>query len=225
MGAMLSAILVSGCLEAPEASAALLDNDQLTTHGWLQVGDPEVSQIEHNITKNTVLTMSLIKVKYQDEEMSSVMGGGLQNVTSRLHIDSKQAFPAPTIITYRITMPGGKKLPLETFSSLMSPGVERTNRENNISSLRWGNTTELQLDNGNNANAFFYKGNFSGNGSYVGILGMVVTYNDETSSTMIIGFVPDGKFAVQLGDSRKELLFIDGRKELEEMTDLIQTVE
>jgi hypothetical protein len=57
------------------------------------------------------------------------------------------------------------------------------------------------------------------------MLGFVTAFENEDTSTIVMGVVPDGEYNVDAGIVNGTLFSIDGNSELDEMLELVSTIE
>ena len=227
---MLALTITSGCLETPEATPAKVSSEALSKYGWVQADDVIYESQEQEIS-GTVITINTAMVWYQNERLGGEIVAELQDLYSQynLQMDAQMPQVGSSLITFRVVLPGGFALPSGMASSLIDSQIENMAKSNNIENVRKVGTQEITVKDGSSVTATTYAGTavIDGNadGASIDAMVIVVPWSSAGTNIFAIGLVPDGDINLNVGSVEKTLITIDGAAEIEEMLELIKTIE
>ncbi len=219
--------LISGCLETPRAQPATIDENALEEYGWSLISTEENS-FEQAITESTSIVLNSTTVKYNNDRMTSEINEQVtefrQNNNLPVSLEVPESLSA-RIITYRLSLPSGAKLPTEIISKIMDNKVSEIESSNDIQSTQETNTRKLTMADGTETvvKIFTSAGNSTNTG--MKMMGFVTAFESEDSSTVVMGFVPDGEYRIENGIINGTLFSIDGDSKIDEMLELVSTIE
>lgn len=220
-------IFISGCLETPQVSPASIDENVLNAYGWSLVSTEEKS-FEQEITNSTSIVLNSSTLKYHNDRLSSDLNEQalLFKEENKLpvSIDIPDSLSAQ-IITYRLSLPSGATLPTGIVNMIMERKINEIETSNDLASAQETSTRKLVLDDGTETVVKIFSA--SGNSTDTGMrmMGFVAAFENEDSSTIVMGFVPDGEYTIQSGPVNGTLFSINGESEIDEMLELISTIE
>ncbi|TGC08751.1 hypothetical protein CUN85_08770 [Methanolobus halotolerans] len=214
-------------METPAASPALIDETTLENHGWSQEGEIEYSTLQQSISDSSSISFNSTFVKYRNERLTSDIIDQTNSFKDAYNIPFDSEFPKMDawISTNRITLPGGAKLPIDMISKMTNRSFNDMSEQNNIRNFSKIETRELVMKEGSVIYVSIYSGSASAQNSSLNVLGLVAAFGNEDSSTIVIGMTPNGSLPVNIGPVEADLFTIDGNKEIEEMLELIATIE
>ncbi|MBN2110644.1 MAG: hypothetical protein JW705_06110 [Methanosarcinaceae archaeon] len=216
-----------GCMETPAASPALLDENLLEEYGWVQDADVEYNTFQQNISDSNSISFSSTVVRYKNERLAADITGQTKDFKETWNIPFDPGIPmmGAWISTRRITLPSGATLPTGLVSKMTDSSVSDMSQQNNIRSFSKIETRELTMKDGSIVSVSIYSGSVPSQNSSLSVLAVVAAFGDEDSSTIVMGMAPDGSLPVRVGNVEADLFSIDGRREIEEMLELIATIE
>lgn len=216
-----------GCMETPAASPALLDENLLEEYGWVQDADVEYNTFQQNISDSNSISFSSTVVRYKNERLAADITGQTKDFKETWNIPFDPGIPMMDawISTRRITLPSGATLPTGLVSKMTDSSVSDMSQQNNIRSFSKIETRELTMKDGSIVSVSIYSGSVPSQNSSLSVLAVVAAFGDEDSSTIVMGMAPDGSLPVRVGNVEADLFSIDGRREIEEMLELIATIE
>lgn len=221
--------ITSGCLETPDATPAKVSSDTLSEYGWVQAGDVEYETYDEEIS-GTVIKINAATVMYQDEQLGMEMLEELRNLQNQYNIQADMQLP-PTgsqLITLRLVLPGGVSLPSSVTSRLVDSQIDNMAIQNNIENFRKVGTMEITVNDGSTITANTYAGTIAlgdDNAAPIDVMGIITLWPSSNSNIIAIGIVPDGDINVGIGQIEKTVITINGEAEIEEILDLIKTIE
>ncbi|WP_406661352.1 hypothetical protein V7O66_02185 [Methanolobus sp. ZRKC3] len=216
-----------GCLETPVATPALIDEDALTAYGWSQAEDIQYNTFEQELSNSTNLTFNSTVVTYRNDRLASDIEAQAQVFRDEYRLPSDVPVPMlkAVIITNRITLPGKANVPSELIAKILESSIEDANEQNSVESFNESSKMQLTADNGAAIHLSTFTGSTHMENSSLRILGFVALIESQDSSTIVYGMVPNGTFPVNIGPLEADLFSIDGEKELNEMIELIKTID
>jgi hypothetical protein len=216
-----------GCLETPMTSPATIDENALLAYGWSQVSVEERS-FEQTITNSTSIVLNSATVKYQNERLiSDINEQAIEFQESNklpVSIDLPGSISA-SIVTYRLSLPAGAKLPTGLVSKIMESKINEIEADNNAGDVQETTTRKITLSDGTETIVRIFSASGNSTDSEMRIVGFVTAFENDDSSTIVMGFVPDGGHHVEIGPVNGTLFYIDGNKEINEMLELVSTIE
>lgn len=220
-------ILISGCLETPETTPATIDENALSAYGWSQVSIEEKT-FEQEITDSKSLTISSATVEYyNDRLMNDIKEQALQfteDTSIPVPINMPNGMTAH-MITYRLSLPSGAKLPTELATDIREKMLTDLKEGNDLENVQETTTRTIVLNDGTEAVVKIFSG--SGNSTDTGLrmMGFITAFEGEDTNTFVMGFVPDGEHRIESGIVNTTLFSIDGESEIDEMLELVKTIE
>ena len=217
----------SGCIETPAASPALIDEDALTSYGWSQVEDIEYNTFEQEVSNGTSLTFNSTKATYQNDRLIADIEKQTMEFKEEYMLPSDMQIPTITaqISTNRIALPGKLGIPTKIISKIVDSNVEAMNGQNSIG--EFNESKKMQLTS--NTGAPIYLSRFTAamplENSSLKMLGFIAIIESEEYSTIVYGTTPNGTLPVKIGSLEADIFSIDGERELDEMIELIRTIE
>lgn len=219
--------LSSGCLETPQASPASIDENALLAYGWSQISIEENS-LEQTITDSTSITLNSTTVKYQNDRLRADINKQALDFKEEnklpFSIDVPESLNAQ-INTYRLSLPSGAKLPTGLVSKIMESKIDEMEANNDVGSVEETSTKKLILNDGTEVIVKIFSAAGNSTDSGMRILGFVTAFENEDTSTIVMGVVPDGEYNIDAGIINGTLFSIDGNSELDEMLELVSTIE
>ncbi|MDG6243744.1 MAG: hypothetical protein QCH31_05030 [Methanolobus sp.] len=216
-----------GCLETPVVSPATIDENALLANGWTQVSLEERS-FEQNISNSTSVVLNSATVKYHNERLVSEINEQIiefkENNNMPVSIDLPESMSA-SIVTYRLSFPSGVKLPTGIVNKIMEKKIDEIEADNNVEDMQESTTRKIRLSDGTETIVRIFSASGNSTDSGMRIMGFVTAFVNDGSSTIVMGFVPDGEYHVELGPVNGTLFYIDGNKEINEMLELVSTIE
>lgn len=214
-------------METPAASPALINENTLTKYGWSQEADIEYNTIQQSISDSTSISFNSTVVKYKNDRLASDITEQANNFKESYNLPFEPEVPMMDawISTNRITLPAGATIPTELISKMTDSSVNDMSEQNNIGSLSKIETRQLAMKDGSVISVSIYSGLAPSQNSSLNILGVVTAFGNDDSSTIVIGMTPNGSLPVKIGDTEADLFSIDGSREIEEMLELISTIE
>ena len=227
---LLALTITSGCLETPAATPAEVSSEVLSKYGWVQADDVTYESKEQEVS-GTVITINTAMIWYQNERLGGEIIAELQNLYSQynLQMDAQMPQIGSSLITFRVVLPGGFALPSGMASSLIDSQIENMAKNNNIKNVRKVGTQEITVKDGSSVTAATYAGTavIDGDvdGASIDAMVIVVPWSSAGTNIFAIGLVPDGDINMNFGPVEKTLITIDGNAEIEDMLELIKTIE
>jgi hypothetical protein len=96
---------------------------------------------------------------------------------------------------------------------------------NDIENIQEASTRTITLADGSEAVVKIFTSSANSTASEMKMMGFFTTFSNEGSSTVVIGFVPDGAYTVDAGIINGTVFSIDGENEIDEMLELVSTIE
>ena len=227
---LLALTITSGCLETPEATPAEVSSEALFEYGWVQIEDVAYTSQEEEIS-GTVIKVNTAMIMYQDEQLGMDILEELRNLQSQYGVQADVQLPTvgSQLISLRVVLPGGIGLPSSVTSSLIDSQIDTLASQNNIENFKKVGTKEITVKDGSTVTANTYSGTISLNGDMndagIDVMGIIAPWSSSGTNIFVIGVVPDGDINLNLGSVEKTLITIDGDAEIEEMLELIKTIE
>ncbi len=219
--------LSSGCLETPQASPASIDENALLVYGWSQISIEENS-LEQTVTDSTSTILSSTTVKYQNDRLRADINKQALDFKEEnklpFSIDVPESLNGQ-IITYRLSLPSGAKLPTGLVSKIMESKIDEMEANNDVSSVEETSTRKIILNDGTEVIVKIFSAAGNSTDSGMRILGFVTAFENEDTSTIVMGVVPDGDYKIDAGIVNGTLFSIDGNSELDEMLELVSTIQ
>lgn len=217
----------SGCLETPEASPALIDSHELSIYGWEQVGDVTYESHVQEIQNVTELSINIATAMYQDREFTESALQEIQSLQNGHAMDLTANIPimGPQLITVRITLPAGIELPADVAAEIMNSQMEAVLSQNDVENLMEVGSTEINLNDGSIATTGIYNGKMGTDTTSINVSGIISLWSGSNSNTIVIGIVPDGEIALPGRNNGETLLTIDGDQEINEIIEMIKTID
>ncbi|HJH32184.1 MAG TPA: hypothetical protein C5S50_08440 [Methanosarcinaceae archaeon] len=226
---LLALTITSGCLETPDATPAKASNDALSKYGWVQVGDVVYESQEEEIT-GTVIKINTAMMTYQDEQLGQKIQEELRNLQNQYNVQADTQLPLPgsQLTTLRLVLPGGFSLPSGVTSRLVDSQVDTLADQNNIDNFKKVGDREITVKDGSTITANTYAGAIpldDNNGASIDVMGIIAMWSGSNSNVIVIGIVPDGDINLNMEAIEKTIITIDGEAEIENILELIKTIE
>ena len=217
--------IASGCLETPETKAALINPDELSTYGWEQVGDVTYESHVQEIQNVTELSINIATAVYQDREFTESVLQDMQNLQGG-NIDFTANIPimAPQMITVRVALPAGIELPADVAAEIINSQMETIFTQNDVEDLMEVKATEINLNDGSTATTGIYSGKMGTGNTSINVTGIIALWSNSNSNTIVAGIIPDGQIALPDENNEQTLLSIDGDQEMNEIIEMIKTI-
>ena len=218
-------LFISGCLETAQTVPATINDAALEAYGWSQVSLEEKS-LEQNITETTSIVFNSATVKYHNDRLTSDLNEQALEFKEENNLPVAIEIPeslSAQIITYRLTLPSGTKLPTDLVSKIMDSRMTEIEKSSDVGNLQESATRTITLDDGREALVKIFSGNSTESG--MKMMGFFTAFSNEDSSTIVMGFVPDGAYTVNAGIINGTVFSIDGSSEIDEMLKLVSTIE
>jgi hypothetical protein len=103
--------------------------------------------------------------------------------------------------------------------------VNDLSSENNLEDLKATSTRQITLQSGLTVPVYIHLGAKDSGSGGLSVIAVVAAYENEDSSTIITGIIPNGSMSANMGPVSGNLFTIDGERELEEVLRLISTVQ
>ena len=227
---LLALMITSGCLETPEATPAKVSSEALSEYGWVQGGDVAYESQEEEIS-GTVIKVNTATVWYQDEQLGEEIIAELRNLQNQYGVQADVQLPTvgSQLITLRVVLPGGIALPSSAISSLIDSQIDKLAQENNIENFNKLGSREITVKDGSVVTANTYSGTIAINGDMDGasidVMAIIAPWSSSGTNIFVIGIVPDGDINLKMGPIEQTLITIDGDAEIEDVLELIKTIE
>ena len=227
---LLALTITSGCLETPAATPAEVSSEALSKYGWVQADDVTYESQEEEVS-GTVITVNTAMIRYQDEQLGEEIFAELRDLLSQYNMQMDEQIPkvGSHLMTIRVVLPGGLALPSGITSSLIDSQIDNLAKENSFENFRKVGTQEITVKDGSSVTANTYAGTVAidgdMDGASIGVMAIVVPWSSSGSNIFAIGVVPDGDINMNLGPIEQTLITIDGNAEIEDMLELIKTIE
>ncbi|MDW7733117.1 MAG: hypothetical protein SCH66_11915 [Methanolobus sp.] len=216
-----------GCMETPAASPALISDNTLAKYGWSQEEDIEYNTLRQSISDSASISFNSTVVKYRNDRLAADITEQANNFKESYNLPFDPEIPMMDawISTNRITLPAGATIPTELISKITDSGVNEMSEQNNVGSFSKIETRQLTMKDGSVVSVSIYSSSVPSQNSSLNILGVVTAFGNDDSSTIVLGMTPNGSLPVNIGDTEADLFSIDGNREIEEMLELISTIE
>ncbi len=227
---LLALTITSGCLETPEATPAEVSSEALSEYGWVQIGEVAYESQEEEIS-GTVIKINTAMIMYQDEQLGQDILEELRNLQSQYDVQADVQLPTvgSQLMTLRIVLPGGIGLPSSVTSKLIDSQIANLARDNNIENFKNVGTREITVKDGSTVTANTYSGTIALNGDMDGasidVMGIIAPWSSSGSNIFAIGVVPDGDINMEMESIEKTVITIDGNAEIDDLLELIKTIE
>ncbi len=227
---LLALTITSGCLETPEATPAEVSSEALSKYGWVQIGEVAYESQEEEIS-GTVIKINTAMIMYQDEQLGQDILEELRNLQSQYDVQADVQLPTvgSQLMTLRIVLPGGIGLPSSVTSKLIDSQIANLARDNNIENFKNVGTREITVKDGSTVTANTYSGTIALNGDMDGasidVMGIIAPWSSSGSNIFAIGVVPDGDINMEMESIEKTVITIDGNAEIDDLLELIKTIE
>lgn len=222
--------VTSGCLETPDATPARVSSEALSKYGWVQVGDVTYESQEEEIS-GTVIKINTAMILYQDEQLGTDILKELLNLQNQYGVQADMQIPTigSQLMVLRVVLPGGIGLPSSATSKLIDSQIDKLANENSIENFKKVGTREITVKDGSTVTANTYSGtiaiNGDMNGASIDVMAIIAPWSGSGSNIFAIGVVPDGDINMKLGPIEKTVITIDGNSEIEDLLELIKTIE
>ncbi|WP_319507812.1 hypothetical protein [uncultured Methanolobus sp.] len=219
--------LSSGCLETPQATPAAIDENALLAYGWSQVSIEENS-FEQIVTDSTSIVLNSTTVKYHNDRLSEDISKQVSDFQESNNLPISIMLPenlSAQIITYRLSLPSGAKLPTGLVSKIMEKKIAEIEDDGEVENLQETTSRNLTLADGTETMVKVFSASGNTTDSGMRMLGFVTAFENEDTSTIVVGLVPDGEYRVEVWPINDTLFSIDGESELDEMLELVSTIE
>ena len=223
-------MITSGCLETSAATPAEVSSEALSEYGWVQADDVTYESQEEEIS-GTVITVNTAMIRYQDEQLGEEIIAKLWDLQSQYNMQMDVQIPTigSQLMTLRVVLPGGFALPSGITSSLIDSQIENLAKDNSIENFRKVGTQEITVKDGSSVTANTYAGTVAidgdMDGASISVMAIVAPWSSSGTNIFAIGIVPDGDINMKMGPIEKTLITIDGNAEIEDMLELIKTIE
>lgn len=220
-------LFICGCLETAQTVPATIDDAALEAYGWSQVSLEENAH-EQNITDTTSIVFNSATVKYHNDRLTSDINEQALKFKEENNLPVSIEIPeslSAQIITYRLTLPSGTKLPTELVSKIMDSRMSEIQENNDIENTQESSTRTITLADGSEAFVNIFTSSTNTTDSGMKMMGFFTTFSNEDSSTVVMGFVPDGAYTVNAGIINGTVFSIDGESEIDEMLKLVSTIK
>ncbi len=227
---LLALTITSGCLETPEATPAEVSSEALSKYGWVQIGEVAYESQKEEIS-GTVIKINTAMIMYQDEQLGQDILEELRNLQSQYDVQADVQLPTvgSQLMTLRIVLPGGIGLPSSVTSKLIDSQIANLARDNNIENFKNVGTREITVKDGSTVTANTYSGTIALNGDMDGasidVMGIIAPWSSSGSNIFAIGVVPDGDINMEMESIEKTVITIDGNAEIDDLLELIKTIE
>lgn len=223
---LLALTITSGCLETPEATPAEVSSEALSKYGWVQIGEVAYESQEEEIS-GTVIKINTAMIMYQDEQLGQDILEELRNLQSQYGVQADVQLPTvgSQLMTLRIVLPGGIGLPSSVTSKLIDSQIANLARDNNIENFKNVGTREITVKDGSTVTANTYSGTIALNGASIDVMGIIAPWSSSGSNIFAIGVVPDGDINMEMESIEKTVITIDGNAEIDDLLELIKTIE
>jgi len=227
---LLALTITSGCLETPDATPAEVSSEALSKYGWVQIGDVAYESQEEEIS-GTVIKINTAMIMYQDEQLGMDILEELRNLQDQYGVQTDVQIPTvgSQLMSLRVVLPGGIGLPSSVTSSLIDSQIDTLASQNNIENFKKVGTREITVKDGSIVTANTYSGTISLNGDMNGagidVMGIIAPWSSSGSNIFVIGVVPDGDINMEMGPIEKTIITIDGNAEIDDLLELIKTIE
>ncbi len=223
---LLALTITSGCLETPEATPAEVSSEALSEYGWVQIGEVAYESQEEEIS-GTVIKINTAMIMYQDEQLGQDILEELRNLQSQYDVQADVQLPTvgSQLMTLRIVLPGGIGLPSSVTSKLIDSQIANLARDNNIENFKNVGTREITVKDGSTVTANTYSGTIALNGASIDVMGIIAPWSSSGSNIFAIGVVPDGDINMEMESIEKTVITIDGNAEIDDLLELIKTIE
>ncbi|MEZ5335198.1 MAG: hypothetical protein R2741_08170 [Methanolobus sp.] len=219
--------MFSGCLETPQVSPATIDENALTAYGWSQVS-LEVKSLEQEITNSTTIVLNSSTAKYHNDRLSSDINEQTLQFKEENNLPVTIDIPdslSAQIVTYRLSLPSGATLPTGIVNKIMERKIAEIESSNDLGTTQETSTRKLLLDDGTETVVQIFSSSANSTDTGMKMMGFVAAFEDEESSTIVMGFVPDGEYNIESGPVNGTLFSIDGNNEIDEMLELVSTID
>lgn len=224
---LLLIMLICGCLETPQVSPATIDENILETYGWSMVSIEEKS-FEQQITNSTSIALNSSTVKYHNDRLSSELDEQVLQFSKKYSIPMTISLPdtmSAQIVTYRLSLPSGASLPSGLVSKIMDSKIDEIETSDDVENIQQTNTRNLILNDGTKTVVKIFSASSNSTGSGMKMMGFVTAFENDDSSTIVVGYVPDGEYTVNIGSINDTVFSINGESEIDEMLELVSTIE
>ncbi len=223
---LLALTITSGCLETPEATPAEVSSEALSKYGWVQIGEVAYESQKEEIS-GTVIKINTAMIMYQDEQLGQDILEELRNLQSQYDVQADVQLPTvgSQLMTLRIVLPGGIGLPSSVTSKLIDSQIANLARDNNIENFKNVGTREITVKDGSTVTANTYSGTIALNGASIDVMGIIAPWSSSGSNIFAIGVVPDGDINMEMESIEKTVITIDGNAEIDDLLELIKTIE
>lgn len=226
---VLALTITSGCLETPDATPAKVSSEALSKYGWVQSGDVIYESQEEEIS-GKVIKINTAMITYQDEQLSQGILAGLSNLQSQYNIQADVQMPTvgSQLMILRVVLPGGIGLPSSATSRLIDSQIEAMGRDNNIENFMKVGTRKITINDGSVITANTYTGTIvldgDVNSKTIDIMAIVAPWSSSGSNIFAIGIVPNGDINLIIGTIEKTVITINGDDEIDDIVEMIKTI-
>ena len=222
---VLALTMTSGCLETPEATPPKVSSEALSKYGWVQSGEVIYESQEEEIS-GKVIKISTVMITYQDEQLSQEILAELNNLQSQDNVQSPTV--GSQLITLRVVLPGGIGLPSSATSRLIDSQIEAMGKDNDIENFMKVGTRKITVNDGSVITAITYSGTIALDGDVDGetinVMAIIAPWSSSGSNTFAIGIVPDGNINLMIESIEKTIITINGDDEIDEIVEMIKTI-
>ncbi|WP_292463916.1 hypothetical protein [Methanolobus sp.] len=224
---IMSSLSITGCIDTPDALPAFVDENALDSYGWSQIEAVEYRTFEQKISNSTSVSINSTVVKYRNDRLAEDIEKQISDFKNDHNLPVNIEVPSITseIHTSRITFPAGVKLPNDIINRIVESSVKDLSSDNNIEDLKATSTRQITLQSGLKVPVYIHSGATGSGSGGLSVIAVVAAYEDEDSSTIITGIIPNGSMSVNMGPVSGNLFTIDGERELEEVLRLISNIQ
>jgi hypothetical protein len=172
------------------------------------------------------VTINTAIITYQDTRSAQEIAQQMWQLQKQYNIDSglEMPFMGSQLVTVRLTLPAGIELPTDVASEITNYQIENTISQNDVDELMKTESGQITLDDGSVAVTSIYEGHMSGGRNSVNITGIAALWSGSHSNTIAIGIIPQGDIDIKVADVEETVLTIDSDKEINEILEMIRTI-
>ncbi len=226
---LLALVITSGCLETPDATPAKASSDALSKYGFVQIGDVTYNTQEEAISGKAI-KINTAMIMYHDEQLGQEILEDMHNLQNQSNMQDDMPLPitGSQLMTLRVVLPGGISLPSSAISRMVDSQVDTLAIQKKIENFTKVGTRKITVKDGSTITAITYEGMTSfddGNIAPIDVIGIIAQWSSSNSNIIVIGVVPDGDINLKMETIEKTIITIDGEAEIEDILELIKTVE
>jgi len=216
---VLCCLLVVGCTEAKDASAATIPDDALMEAGWIAQGEEQYQTQQFDVAGVTVsinlaiqtyvgasLTQKLLDDTINnasaliDSELSTLSSSRREQLKSEFasSIQEQMSQYAAAIFTVRVMLPSGIPIPDTLMEKTIDGLVQNAANAEGLKSLKKVGETEFSTESGRSAKVSIYNTSIDVGGQSADVKLLACHWNDASSTIIAIGIYPYGEFTYPL---------------------------